>query len=460
MDTLDLELVPQAPRIGRDELNLAEFPFALLHSRPPKNAPLVLEFKDGEKEWTVEGSPKFGLPMAPDIEVYVVLMEVTREQNFPHDVQFCRRDLIKRLGWDPNGRSYERLTLSLDRLVGVTIRTRNAFFDARQRAWSSKEAFHILERYKIMDGTLAGASQASLFPSWVRWSPELYANLQAGYIKSLDVNLFLSLRSAISQALYRYLDKKRGGDNKPMFRIALKTLVFEHLGMSRGYYPSEAKHKLKPAHEELLSIGFLSGVEYAPMKNGAEMVVYRFAPKPEKEERATRHSSPMPVLPAPLSPLAQALVDAGVSRAAAQELAASHADEAQRQLELLPYREARDPGAVLVKAIREGWAAPPESPEAKARAQVQLQAKARTVRATRRTPKPESTPPATSAFDIWFRALPAAEREPLEAQAMVQLRSENRMVGEFAAKHPESPVVQDALRPYLVKLSRWTVDVN
>ena len=39
----------------------------------------------------------------------------------------------------------------------------------------------------------------------MRWSPELYANIQAGYIKTLDINLFLSLRSAISQALYRYL---------------------------------------------------------------------------------------------------------------------------------------------------------------------------------------------------------------------------------------------------------------
>src|SRR5262245_5176127 len=364
MDTLELELLPTPAypnasraatrrRVGRDELNLAEFPFALLHSRPPKNPPLALEFRDGDKEWTVEGSPKYGLPLAPDIEVYVVLMEITREQGFPVQVEFCRRELIRRLGWDPNGRSYERLTLALDRLVSVTIRTRNAFFDAEKRRWSSKEAFHILDRYKIADGTLPGQEQPTLFPSWIRWSDELYANLRAGYIKTLDVNLFLSLRSSIAQALYRFLDKKRGGDGKPLFRMALKTLVFEHLGLSRTYFPSEAKHKLKPAHEELIAVGFLSSVEYAPMKNGEEMVIYRFgAPSLPARSRPA-----LPAVPAPC-PLARRLMEAGLSRQAAQELAGRDPQECERQLEYLPHRGAREPGALLGRAIREGWAPP------------------------------------------------------------------------------------------------------
>src|SRR5206468_1385657 len=118
-------------------------------------------------------------------------------------------------------------------------------------------------------------------------------------------DLFLSLRSSIAQALYRFLDKKRGGDGKTMFRMALPTLAFEHLGLSRTYYPSEAKHKLKPAHEELLAAGFLAGFEYAPMKNGEEMVVYRFAPRAE----AARPRPALTPAPSP-SPLAQRLVEA------------------------------------------------------------------------------------------------------------------------------------------------------
>lgn len=434
----------QAPlRLGKDELNLSEFPFAMLHSRPPKNAPLTLEFRDGDREWTVEGSARYGLPLAPDIEAYVVLMEMTREQGFPVQVEFCRRDLIKRLGWDPNGRSYDRLTLSLDRLVGVTIRTRNAFYDASQRRWASKEAFHILERYKIMDGTPAGRAQPTLFPSWIRWSPELYANMQAGYIKSLDVGLFLSLRSAISQALYRYLDKKRGGDNKPCFRISVRTLVFEHLGLSRSYYPSEAKHKLKPAHAELMEVGFLSRVEYAPMKNGEEMVIYHFG-APAKER-------PAPAVAIP--PLAQRLMDCGVSRQAALELAGRDPEGCRLQLEYLPYREARDPGAVLTKAIREGWSAPVSYLEQQARAQKSAEAARKRSQAEVRAAEAAAQ---EHGFDRFWSTLPPGRRRELEEAAAAALRRDNRVMAEFCARHPESPIVRETLRPYLKQLSGWS----
>lgn len=436
-----------APRLGKDELNLSEFPFAMLHSRPPRNAPLTLEFRDGDREWTVEGSARYGLPMAPDIEAYVVLMEMTREQGFPVQVEFCRRDLIKRLGWDPNGRSYERLTLSLDRLVGVTIRTRNAFYDASQRRWASKEAFHILERYKIMDGTPAGQAQPSLFPSWIRWSPELYANMQAGYIKSLDVGLFLSLRSAISQALYRYLDKKRGGDNKPCFRISVRTLVFEHLGMSRSYYPSEAKHKLKPAHAELMEVGFLSGVEYAPMKNGEEMVVYHFAGRsgPGRERPALAATA--------VSPLAQRLIDCGVSRQAALDLSAQDPDGCSQQLQYLPYRDARDPGAVLTKAIREGWSAPVSYLEQQTRARKAEEAARKRSEAELRAAEVVTQ---ESGFDRHWETLPPARRRELEDAAAAALRRDNRVMAEFCARHPDSPIVRETLRPYLKQLSGWS----
>ena len=449
MESLELDLVPEKPRLGKDELNLAEFPFAILHTRPPKNAPLTLVFKDGDKEWMVTGDPNFGLPMATDIAVYVVLMEITREQRFPVQVEFSRYDLVRRLGWDMCGKSYDRLALSLDRLVGVTIRTKNAFFDAKQRKWATKEAFHILERYKIMDGTLPGQSQTTLFPSWIRWSPEIYENMQAGYIKSLDVNLFLSLRSAIAQALYRYLDKKRF-DGKPLYRIALKTLVFEHLGLSRTYYPSEAKHKLKPAHQELTDVGFLSAVEYAPMKNGEEMVIYRFAPRPApSRNEALEESLPVPAL---LSPSAQQLVDAGVSRKTALELLEAYPAECEQQLEYLPYRDARDPGAVLVKSIREGWSAPPAWTQAQEEKKKAARAQQRRVQTEE---KAQTNAALESEFDAFWASLTAQQRAEIEAAAAATLRKENRVLAEFASKHPDSPMYRGALRPYLKQLGGW-----
>ena len=90
-------LIPERPRVGRDELNLCEFPLGLLSDRPPKKVPTSLQFKAGDKVWEISGHPRHGLPTASDVEVYVCLMELTREQNYPVRVEFTRHDLLRRL---------------------------------------------------------------------------------------------------------------------------------------------------------------------------------------------------------------------------------------------------------------------------------------------------------------------------------------------------------------------------
>jgi len=448
-----LETAPAAadsPRIGRDELNLAEFPFAVLASRVSKKNSSVLEFKDGEKEWVVSGDPRYGLPTAGDVEVYVVLMELTREQSFPKTVQFCRHDVIRRLGWDSGGQSYDRFLLSLDRLVGVTIRTTNAFWDASQRSWIRRHAFHVLESYDITDSRHARPDELSLFPSWIRWSPELYQNMQSGYIKALDVDLFLSLKSSVSQALYRYLDAKRY-DGKPIYRIGLKKLAFEHLGLSRNYFPSDVKRKLKVAHDELTEAGFLLGVEYAPMKSGEDMAIYRFAPRTAREPRAAKVAE----LPPP-NPLIPRLIEHGVSRKTAQELADKAPEECERQLSYLRYRDCRDRGAVLVAAIRDGWAAPPEWEQAQQREK----RKATPTKATAPEPEAPQRPSEETDFDAWWAELPAERRDAATEQAIAWLREENRVLGDFAMRHPESPMLRASLRPLLKKASGWILSAK
>jgi hypothetical protein len=445
-------------RTGRDELNLTEFPFALLASRASKKTPHTLEFRDGEKEWIVTGDPRYGLPTAGDVEIYVVLMELTREQDFPVCVPFSRHNVIQRLGWDPGGQSYDRLLLGLDRLVGVTLRTQNAFWDARQRGWVRRHAFHILEAYDIADCRQARPDEEAPFPSWIRWSPELYQNLNAGYIKSLDVSLFLSLKSSVSQALYRYLDAKRY-DGKPMYRIGLKKLAWEHLGLSRNYFPSDIKRKLNPAHEELVEAGLLAATEYGLMKDGEEMVIYRFPPKPARAARQS-DAPALPPPPEPVSPLAQRLMDFGVSRQTAVGLAASSPEECERQLTYLPHRNARDRGAVLVKSIREGWAEPAAITEARTPARtVRLvkttSASAPTAAANKRPAAEPASTEGLTAFDQWWEALSPARRAEVTAAATAELRRENRMVAELATRCPDSPILRASLRPLLKKLSGW-----
>ena len=265
--------LPAPERHGRDEINLTEFPLGLLSDRAARKASSSLRFAAGPKVWEIAGHPRYGLPTASDVEVYVCLMELTQEQDYPVRVQFTRHDLLRRLGWGCGAGKYARLQLAFNRLVGVTIETTNAYYDAKDRKWLRRHAFHVLEEYKITDVRQAAALDEP--DSWFRWSEAISRNLQAGYIKTLNVPLFLALKSSISQTLYRYLDAKVR-DGKTLFRQGLRDLAYQHLGLSRDYYPSQIKRKLAPAHEELIGAGFLASAEYARMQDGDEMVVYQF----------------------------------------------------------------------------------------------------------------------------------------------------------------------------------------
>ena len=253
------------PTTSRDEMNLAEFPLAVLSTRVNQNLK-TLEFKDFqrskngeliERKWLITGADKFGLPTATDDDVVLGLINLTMEHGFrDRKVYFSRYELLKILRWSTEGRSYTRLTKSLDRLSGVRIRAANAFYDNKSKAYQTRN-FGIIDAYELNDERGSGQQKKSFFI----WSEVLFDSFRVGFIKKLDLDLYFSLKSAVSRRLYRYLDKHF------YFRSTvereLMTLAFEKLGISRNYkYVSSVKQQLKPALEELVRIGFLSGYEF------------------------------------------------------------------------------------------------------------------------------------------------------------------------------------------------------
>ena len=152
--------------ISRDEMNLVEFPLAVLSTRVnPKLK--TLEFQDSqrlssgqviEREWIITGADKFGLPTSTDDDVVLALMRLTFENGFKNrKVYFTRYELLKILRWSTEGRSYRRLTKSLDRLSGVRIKASNAFFSNSDKAWQTRN-FGLIDAYEINDGRNRKAS--------------------------------------------------------------------------------------------------------------------------------------------------------------------------------------------------------------------------------------------------------------------------------------------------------------
>jgi len=349
------------PRSGRDEMNLAEFPFALLSDRVPAETTVLqvgdvvtdAQGRSVTRTWTVAGSEKHGLPVAGDEEVYVALMEVTREQGFEsRRVPITRGDLVARMGWHHDGRSYQRIERALDRLMGVTIKAENAFWDNSRRGYVTV-SFHILDSYALYDERPSRRDDSRgprLLQSHIVWNEAIFASFQAGNVKYLDTAFWFSLRSSIARRLYRYLDKKRY-DGKEAYRIGLLKLGYDKLGMPRSYYPSHIKQKLKGAHDELLQAGFLEAVEYERGRDGGHLVVYHFPSRPPRR-------GALPPAAAPTG-LAGQLREVGVEAQVAAELLSTYGEDRVRsQLAYLPYRSPQEPAAMLVSAIRADWAPP------------------------------------------------------------------------------------------------------
>jgi len=255
--------------LSRDEMNLVEFPLAVLSTRAnPKIK--TLEFRDVqrlrtgqviEKEWIITGADKFGLPTATDDDVILGLMRLSYENEFKdRKVYFSRYELLKTLRWSTEGRSYSRLAKSLDRLSGVRIRTKNGFFNNNDKAYQTRN-FGIIDSYEINDSRGVKGSSFGKKPSYFVWGEILFNSFHANYIKKIDLDLYFGLKSSVSRRLYRYLDKHTYRSNR--VEKPLLTLAFEKLGLSRSYkYVSSVKQQIEPACEELIKTGYLEGFEY------------------------------------------------------------------------------------------------------------------------------------------------------------------------------------------------------
>lgn len=262
----------------RDELNLAEFPVAMLTARPPKGQDTIV-FEDTiyfrgqpvKRRLTVIGSKTMGLPTPLDDEVLLGLVQLTKQyNNFAEAfVKFTRGELLQVLNWEDKGQNYTRIEQSLKRWLGVTLIFENAWWDNRSGTFVT-HGFHVLDNIELRRRRLRGTVADGPVPCSFRWNALMYQSFQAGSLKSLDFETYLKLKLPTSKRLFRFLDKR-------LFKIQrlemdLKTLACEHVGLSRGYAPTDLKAKLRPALAELTRIGFLEDVpedqRYIPVTKG------------------------------------------------------------------------------------------------------------------------------------------------------------------------------------------------
>lgn len=362
---------PEEMGFGKDELNLAEFPIAMLTEQAPKDVK-TLEFKDQiydaarkkilNRKLIIEGSETYGLPTAKDDEVILALIQLSKRKRFQaQTLDFTRYELISILGWANTGQSYKRVELALRRWVSVTLHYENAWWDKSEERWTSG-AFHILDDFELNDSRET-SPQMTLLTSRIVWSNRIFNSFVEGHLKNIRYDLYIQLKSSISKRMYRFLDKRFYHGRSCSFE--LRDFAHEHIGLSRSYRDcGKLKEKLHDAITELERIGFL---ETLPVER-------RFQQEGKGRWKVTFiRGGVKPLASAavelPLNETQPELIDGlvkwGVTLVTAKELVESYATELiAKQLEHLEWmiekRPAKvgDSGAYLVDAIRKDYAAP------------------------------------------------------------------------------------------------------
>ena len=364
-------------RPGKDEMNFAEFPIALLTDRVPKGQKSI-KFEDQiydekrkrlvTRRRIIEGSEEYGLPTATDDAVILALIQLTKLKSdlTQREVEFTRLELIRMLGWPNEGKSYDRIKLSLLRIANVTYNYDNAWWDPRQKTWTTK-AFHIIDTVEINDSRASGG-QSGLFASRIVWGDVVFDSFQAGFLRNIDFRLCMRLEHPTALRMYRFLGKRF--HVKPDWTFDLKELAYEHIGLGRNYEGgTQIARKLQPAIIELEQVGFLEPLaeEERFTKKGRDWSI-RFlqkAPAPALILASETTEAADAGQDGP-SPLIEELAKRGVSRNRAEKLIGKFpASLIDGKLEVFDWLAAKkdrgvatNPAGYLVKSIEEDYAAP------------------------------------------------------------------------------------------------------
>lgn len=277
-----------------EELNLVEFPLALLAKAPPKEQTEVV-FEDaiwdqaaGEqvtRKVTIRSPAEYGLPTAFDQDVLLAAMVLTQEKNrFESEtVEFTIYELLDKLKQAKGGWQYERFVLSLDRWGATWIKFDNAW---RKKGRWTKEAFSILQHYRLASGRDFDPDEPQTFS----WAKVVQESIRDSHTKPFDFEFYVDLELPTSKRLYRFLDKRfwtRGS-----YDSELSGFCVNKLGMAEYARPNRYKEKLWPAIEELMHKNFLTecGKEEVFEKIGPKVyrVNFRRRAKPKRQGSVSR----------------------------------------------------------------------------------------------------------------------------------------------------------------------------
>lgn len=264
MATQDMEL-----NLRHDEPNLARLNLILAPNRTDLfewQRDIAIDALGGVK--IVCTSPRGSLvPHGVDNDILLGLVNAAILQGLPQDdtVRVSTRELLKLSGITPSARAYKNLRESLRRLQHTAYDVTDSWYDGSKQRWRSVSFSLIVKHWaedNSTDITNIGQWRSETLLA-IKLDDSLIQNIRSGHILPLDFELLSRLTQPLTRNVFRTLSFQRSGvDNKPISAFTIPLVVWaSHLGMQE-MRPDTVMRSLKPAHEELVEVGFLSEVSY------------------------------------------------------------------------------------------------------------------------------------------------------------------------------------------------------
>ena len=276
------------PLFSKDEMNLVEFPLGPLTTLSSKTLEIDHPVYDRQlkrvvnRRLIITGADAFGLPRPIDEQVLIGLKALTYEAGFTsRKVEFSQYQLCRTLGWKPDGRAYQRLEASLDRLAGTTLKFKDSWWDQGEQEWKT-HTFHLIENVELcsrnrLQKQRALTKRQSLALNRFTWNEVVFKSFQDGFIKSIDMAMYRKIsagrRREVPLRLYRILDKRF--HKTTQVTVELRKLCVGKLGMSPGYSPSQMVRVLKRACDWLIECRYLRDVTWKEAEGSVVSVTFR-----------------------------------------------------------------------------------------------------------------------------------------------------------------------------------------
>ncbi|MDZ4782057.1 MAG: replication initiator protein A [Planctomycetia bacterium] len=444
----------KALRFGKDEMNLLEYSFSSVGTKVDYATKSVLFTKAEwdpmtaapiERRLKITFSGEYGRPTIEDDELYLGLLLLTKIAGCRSPlVSFTQYELIEAGRLTKRGDLYRRIDMAFNRLKGVQFDFKRAFFDNAAKCWVDR-TFGLIDDVKLYNRNeydhARRANGGSRPRGWFKWGDAVFDSFVAGFVKTLDLDIYHNLRGNIAKKMFRWFDKE--WHHKQRIRVDLHRFAEEKLGAKRGQPRSELLRLLQPGFAELNSRGLIGAVKVTELPKGkAEVVVVR--PSNSVGFEATRDLSD------DQRRLVEALSARGVKRngktGPAELVRTCDPQRINRVLEHFDYLKSiaatKSPGWIVSACMSEQEFTAPrgfttseeKSRHAQARqqavtSQMQVEAKRLAEIATER----EQSASKQQFVEAYLESLPAAERLILESRAVAEAPSQLQKTY-FAAK--------------------------